>query len=65
MGLSSKNLPEPTIEVIEAALPHRLHEVIAPHVAATPDIALTEHGARWSYRELDPPRSSSTSSRRA
>jgi len=47
MGLSSKNLPEPTIEVIEAALPHRLHEVIAPHVAATPDrIALTEHGAR-------------------
>jgi long-chain acyl-CoA synthetase len=54
MDLSSNNPVESTIEDIMASLPRRLHEVMAPHAAASPDrVALIEDGAKWTYRELD------------
>jgi long-chain acyl-CoA synthetase len=54
MVLSSKDPVEPTIEDIAASLPRRLHEVMAPQLAAAPDrVALIEDGAKWTYRELD------------
>jgi long-chain acyl-CoA synthetase len=54
MDSSSRDLNEPTIEDITASLPRRLHEAMAPHVAAAPDrVALIEDGAKWTYRELD------------
>jgi long-chain acyl-CoA synthetase len=54
MESSSKENAEPTIEEIVASLPRRLHEVMAPHVAAAPKhIALIEDGATWTYLELD------------
>ncbi|MGE9010460.1 class I adenylate-forming enzyme family protein [Leptospira interrogans] len=35
-------------------LPQRIHEVMDPYVAASPQrIALIENGASWTYRELD------------
>jgi len=35
-------------------LPQRMHEVMDPHVAASPQrTALIENGASWTYRELD------------